>query len=84
MSRDVPLLPLYASMAWTGTTLPVYEINSSIPLYKNYNHISQDEEIVKFDGFLLWIALQSVTAVNDSYGILISPVSVNFVLQTAA
>ena len=51
MSGAVPLLPLYAPMAWTGTTLPVYEINSSIPLYKNY--ISRDEDIVKFDGFLL-------------------------------
>ena len=28
----------YASMACTGTTLPFYEINSSIPIYKNSNH----------------------------------------------
>ena len=46
--------------------------------------ISQDEEIVKFNGFLLWVILQSVTALNDLYGILISPVSVNFLLKNTA
>jgi hypothetical protein len=57
-----PLLPLYAFVGCTGTILPFYEIRSSIPLYKNYNHISQDEETVKFKEFSLWIVFQSVAA----------------------
>jgi len=32
MSGDLPLLPLYVKMAWTGITLPFYLYESGVPM----------------------------------------------------